>query len=153
LYCNFEIAAVLKNQCNIFLAAYLCPNLLNRKEWESVFDNAIKALWLEWGGFSTIDRASKLYFSSYTGEDNKSYHRGDSWYWINNIAAIALKRFGGKYDEYVNKIIKASSLDIQFQGVIGRPSEISDAKSQKAQGNLFQLWSAATFIELINSCN
>jgi hypothetical protein len=139
---------------NIFLAYYIYPDLLSNKEWESVFDNSIKKLWLEWGGFSTIQKDSVLYCSNYTGEDNRSYHRGDSWFFINNIAAVSLYKLNKeKYGEYIEKIISASTKDILSKGIIGRASELSSAQSQKAEGSLFQLWSASTYIELIDTVN
>ena len=137
---------------NIFLAYYIYPELLDKKEWEEVFDNSINKLWLDWGGLSTIDKESPLFKEEYSGEDNISYHRGDSWFFVNNIAAISLARLNiGKYTSYVDKINQASTKDILFNGAIGRPSEISSAKNQRAQGSLFQLWSAATYIELITT--
>jgi len=41
---------------NIFLAAYIYPKLLNQQDWEKVFDRALAALWLDWGGLSTLDK-------------------------------------------------------------------------------------------------
>ena len=135
----------------IFLAYYIYPELLTKKQWETVFDKAIPRLWLSWGGFSTIDITSQLFCDHYTGEDNKSYHRGDSWFYINNIAAICLVKLNKKkYKKYIDKIIKASTQDILFNGIIGRPSELSSASELKAQASLFQLWSAASFVELCN---
>ncbi len=135
---------------NVFLAHYIYPELLTKEEWENVFDNSLDKLWLEWGGLSTIQKDSPLFFSNYTGEDNKSYHRGDSWFFINNIAAICLNKINKeKYNSYIDKIIDASSKDILYFGIIGRPSELSSASSKKAEGSLFQLWSAATFVELM----
>ncbi|MBN2457717.1 hypothetical protein JXB31_01140, partial [Candidatus Woesearchaeota archaeon] len=75
---------------NIFLVYYIYPWLLSRKEWIECFDHALEKLWLGWGGLSSIDRNSPLFVDSYSGENNRSYHRGDSWFFINNIAAIAM---------------------------------------------------------------
>jgi predicted glycogen debranching enzyme len=139
---------------NIFLAYYLYPELLEKKEWEEVFDNSIDKLWLDWGGFTTIDKNSALFKNEYSGEDNLSYHRGDSWFFVNNIAAVCLARLNqGKYKSYIDKILQASTTDTLFLGAIGRPSEVSSAKEQRAQGSLFQLWSAATYIELVSILN
>ena len=135
---------------NIFLAYYLYSDILTNKEWETVFDNSIPKLWLPWGGFTTIDKTSALYCPDYTGEDNRSYHRGDSWFFVNNIAAISMFSLNkDKYKEYIEKIVNASTKDILYNGVIGRPSEVSSASSQKAQGCGFQLWSAATYAEMM----
>ncbi len=136
---------------NIFLAHYICPDLLEKEEWENVFDNAIDKLWLEWGGLATIDKKSCLFCPEYTGENNKSYHRGDSWFFINNIAAICLNSVNKqKYAKKIEMIRAASKKDILWKGILGRASEVSSAKEQRAEGSLFQLWSCATYIELQN---
>ena len=136
---------------NVFLAYYIYPELLNNNEWEQTFDKTIDALWLDWGGFSSIDKNSPLFSTDYTGENNKSYHRGDSWYFVNNIAAICLRRVNKKrYEYYIEKIINASARDILYKGFIGHGSEISSASFQRGEGCLSQAWSSATFIELYN---
>ncbi|MFH1849944.1 MAG: amylo-alpha-1,6-glucosidase, partial [archaeon] len=108
-------------------------------------------LWLPWGGLATIDKTNALYSPRYTGIDNRSYHRGDSWYWINNIAAIVMCRLDKKlFRSYIDGILKASVNDILYQGYIGHASELSDASSQNAQASFCQAWSDAMFIELID---
>jgi predicted glycogen debranching enzyme len=136
---------------NIFLTYYIYKYFLTNKEWERIFDKSIDKLWLDWGGLSTIDINSELFFNQYTGENNKSYHRGDSWFFINNIAAWSLSELNSsKYKKYITKIVDASTNDNLFHGIIGRSSEVSSANELKAQGSLFQLWSSATYIELID---
>ncbi|MFW6013668.1 MAG: amylo-alpha-1,6-glucosidase [Nanoarchaeota archaeon] len=136
---------------NVFLAYYIYPQLLTKKEWRKTFDKAIECLWLDWGGFSSIDKNSPIFFPDYTGEDNKSYHRGDSWYFVNNIGAICLNRVDNKrYNYYIQKIVNASARDILYKGFIGHASEISSASFQRGEGCLAQAWSSATFIELHN---
>ncbi len=135
---------------NIFLTFYLYPELLTNEEWEKVFDNSLSKLWLDWGGLSTIDKSNPLFCANYTGEDNKSYHRGDSWFFINNIAAICLYSLNkNKYKEYIEKIIDASTKDMLYNGAIGRPSELSSASSQNAEASIFQLWSVSSYIEMM----
>ena len=135
---------------NVFLAYYLMPELLTALEWNNVFDRALEKLWLDWGGLATIEKKSKLFCKRYTGQDNRSYHRGDSWFFINNIAAICLNRLNKKkYGKYIKKIENASIQDILWEGSIGRPSELSSAEKQISGGTEFQLWSAATLIELL----
>ncbi|MFW5990752.1 MAG: amylo-alpha-1,6-glucosidase [Candidatus Nanoarchaeia archaeon] len=137
---------------NLFLAYYVYPELLSTKEWQKCFNFAIKKLWLDWGGFSTIDKESPLFTPHYTGENNQSYHRGDSWFFLNNIAAISLLKVNSRrYKKYIEKIFNASREDILFKGVIGHHSELSSAQEQKAEGSLVQAWSAATFMEFVNS--
>lgn len=143
---------------NIFLAYYLYPELLKHEEWELAFDNALLRLWNEWdmgrkmsGGFSTIDKDNHLYQPTYTGQDNRSYHRGDSWFYINNIAAICLHRLNKeKYFPYIKKILDASTEDMLFKGFIGYSSELSSISRLEPGGCFCQTWSIATYIELVH---
>ena len=137
---------------NIFIAAYVYPQLLSRKEWETCISNSLQLLWLEWGGISTIDRIHKNFRNEYTGETNESYHRGDSWFWINNIAAIVMANVNRKkFENYIEKVVAAGTNDILWKGAIGCSSELSSAKEQRAEGCLNQAWSAATFVELLKT--
>ncbi|RLE38465.1 hypothetical protein DRJ17_03815 [Candidatus Woesearchaeota archaeon] len=136
---------------NVFIAAYVYPSLLYKEEWISCFKKALKALWLPWGGLASIDKKHEFFKQNYTGLDNCSYHRGDSWYWINCLAALVMYRIDKKtFHDYINKIIRASVKDILYQGYVGHASELSDAVSQNAQANYCQAWSNAMFIELID---
>ncbi|MBN1274819.1 hypothetical protein JXA12_00795 [Candidatus Woesearchaeota archaeon] len=136
---------------NVFLAAYAYPGLLPRKEWLATFDRALERLWLDWGGLSSIDKGHPLFCSSYTGQDDRSYHRGDSWYWVNNVAALVLHRFDKeRYAYHVRAIRDASVRDLLWLGVAGHCSEVSSAGEQVAAGCLSQAWSAATLVELLD---
>ena len=87
--------------------------------------------------------------AKHTGDD--SYHNGDSWYFVNNIAAMVLARLDrGRYKKYIDKILKASTDEILWNGVIGHAAEISSACEQRSEGCLMQAWSAATYIELVD---
>jgi glycogen debranching enzyme len=143
---------------NIFLAYYIYKDLLYDSEWETVFDYVIERLWCDWttndgtsGGFSTIDKENSLYQPNHTGQNNKSYHRGDSWFWINNIAAISLSRLNStKYNNYIHSILNSSSEDILFSGYLGYASELSSSSDFKSAGCYAQTWSIATYIELFH---
>ncbi len=135
---------------NVFIAAYVYPELLTEKQWIECFDKVLPKLWLKWGGLSSIDKNNKLFVDEHTGQDNKSYHRGDSWFWINNLAAIVLYRLDKKrYKKYIDQIIEASVHEILFSGVVGHHAELSSAKELRSEGCLSQAWSSAMFIELI----
>ncbi|MBI2663831.1 hypothetical protein HYX10_00630 [Candidatus Woesearchaeota archaeon] len=135
---------------NVFIAAYAYPKLLSKKEWETCFDNVLPHLWLDWGGLASIDKAHPLFQENYTGENSKSYHRGDSWYWINNLAAVVMARLNRKkYGYYIKKIKDASVNDLLWLGAVGCCSELSSASQQKAEGCLSQAWSCSTLIELL----
>jgi predicted glycogen debranching enzyme len=135
---------------NIFLAYYVYPKLLKKKEWISVFKNTIPQLWLKWGGLSTIEKTSPLFSWHYTGENNISYHRGDSWFFINNLAALCMLHLDKKlFKDYAEKIFKTSTYELLYKGFIGHCAELSPAFELFSAGCLSQAWSAATLIELI----
>lgn len=136
---------------NIFIASYAYHELLSSKEWETCFENSLKSLWLDWGGLSTIDKNNKLFTDTNTGEDSKSYHRGDSWLWLNNLAAIELNKINPKkFQNQIQKIISASTEDVLWKGCIGCASELSSAKELISAGCFSQAWSNAMYVELID---
>jgi glycogen debranching enzyme len=136
---------------NIFIAYYVYPELLSDKEWKSVFRKSLQKLWLKWGGLSTIDKKSKLFTDKYTGQNNKSYHRGDSWFWINNLAALCMWRLDSKmFKRYVAQTLVSSTEEMLYKGITGYQAELSSASELKSEGCLAQLWSNAMFVELIN---
>ncbi|MBI2653259.1 hypothetical protein HYX02_00460 [Candidatus Woesearchaeota archaeon] len=136
---------------NIFIAHYAYPDLLTNKEWETCFENTLKNLWLEWGGLSTVDKNNPLFTETSTGEDNKSYHRGDSWFWVNNLAALVLNKVNKqKFNKQIQKIISASTEEILWEGCVGCHTELSSAKDLRSEGCWNQAWSNAMFMELID---
>ena len=136
---------------NIFLAAYLYPELLNKEKWELCFDKILSKLYLEWGGLSSVDITSSEFIPKDTGENNASYHNGNSWYWINNLAALVLYRLNPhKYSKYINSIMEASTNEILYNGIIGHHSEVSSAEKQTSAGCGAQLWSAAMYLEVLD---
>lgn len=140
-----------KINSNAFLAYYIYPDLFSFDDWEIIFDNVLPHLKTSWGGISSLSRKDSEFKENYTGENNLSYHRGDSWYWINNITAIVLNDLNEKkYRPYISKILMSSTRDILKLGAIGFGSEISSASSQKAEGCFAQLWSSSTYIEMID---
>jgi glycogen debranching enzyme len=136
---------------NIFIAAYVYPDLLTKEEWKKVFDKALDSLFLEWGGIASISKDHPLFCPDYTGENNKSYHRGDSWYFVNNMAALVLSRVdSGHFSYFIEQIAKASSEEIINNGTIGHHAEVSSAFKMTSDGCTAQLWSSAMFIELMH---
>ncbi|MFW5745944.1 MAG: amylo-alpha-1,6-glucosidase [Nanoarchaeota archaeon] len=139
---------------NIFMAYYLYPGLLNQCEWESCFDQGIDHLWTAWGGMTSIQTDSPLFHMDYTGQNNHSYHRGDVWYYLNNMAALCLYRCNQqRYKPYIQSLLKASAREILFSGALGHHAEVSSARQQESQGCLAQAWSAALFIEAYRECS
>ncbi len=136
---------------NVFLAYYAYPELLSEGEWKTTFDKTLRACWLQWGGLSSISKKHALFRARHTGMTNESYHRGDSWYFINNIAAISMHRLDRiKYSSKIKKIVKASTKEMNKMGLIGQCAEISSAEEQTSEGCLAQAWSAATLAELLS---
>lgn len=136
---------------NVFLAYYAYPNLFSKEEWKSAFKKIIDSCWLEWGGFSTIDKSSYLFREEHTGFNNESYHRGDSWFFVNNIAATCMIHLDRHYfSEYIKKIRKASNTEMTHMGFLGQCAEVSSAKTLCSRGCLAQAWSAGTLIELLH---
>lgn len=135
---------------NVFLSYYLTPELLSKKEWEVSFDKVIDECWLDWGGFSSISKNHFLFKEEYTGITNESYHRGDSWFFLNNIAGLCMVRLNKKkYAKYISKIKSASLFEMKSSGAIGYCAEISCAKSLRSLGCFNQAWSAATLFEFL----
>lgn len=135
---------------NLFIAAYFYPELLTRQEWSLCFQYALSKLWLDWGGLATIDKNNRLFCKKYSGETPVSYHRGDSWFWLNSLAAIVMhKNDPRRFKKYIDKIVKANIHNIS-EGIVGCNPELSSAKELKSEGSLCQAWSNAMFIELVD---
>lgn len=137
---------------NIFLAFYFYPELLAKSEWINVFDNVLDFLWLDWGGISTLDKRNIDFLDKHTGVDDKSYHNGDSWFYLNNLAALVLNALDNKrYKKYIDKIIQSSTNEILDSGIFGYHAELSSAALFESNGCLAQAWSSALYLELINT--
>ncbi len=135
---------------NVFLAYYIYPELLSEEEWKKTFDKTLRGCWLKWGGLSSISKKSLLFQARHTGMTNESYHRGDSWYFVNNIAATCMYRLDKeKYASKIKKIRAASIREMNNTGFLGQCAELSSAEEQTSEGCLAQAWSAATLIELL----
>ena len=131
---------------NVFIAAYAYPELFSTAEWQRIFSVALHHLWLEWGGLATIDKEHLLFTPEYTGENDKSYHRGDSWFFVNNIAALCLLDAG--FASQAQKLFEASRKQLLSLGIPGHAAETSSANKLEGVGCFSQAWSAATFVEL-----
>jgi glycogen debranching enzyme len=136
---------------NIFIAYYFYPELLSREEWERVIDNELKELWCEWGGVSSLSKKDSLYKNDYSGEIPGSYHNGDSWFWINNLAGWVLTDLNKeKYYEKIKKILSASTDEILFSGAVGHHAELSSASALRSEGAVSQAFSAGMFVEFVD---
>lgn len=136
---------------NLFIAAYIYPDLLDIEQWKVCFDKALDRLYLNWGGISTIDVTRNEFIRKDTGENSASYHNGNSWYWINNLTALVLYRFDPhRYSRYINTIMETNTREILYKGIVGHHSEISSAENQSCAGCGAQLWSAAMYLEVFD---
>lgn len=136
---------------NIFLAYYIYPDLLSNDEWETCFRRSLYDLWLDWGGLATISKKNPAFKNKHTGENPQSYHQGDSWFFVNNLAAIAMNRLNsGKFSYEINKILEASREDLLWNGAVGHHSEVSSAKVLRPEGAISQAWSFATYLEAMH---
>ncbi len=134
---------------NVFIAYYIYPELLTQKQWMKCFSNILPRLWTGLG-YSSLDMHHPNFQPYHTGEDDRSYHSGDSWHWINCLATICLFRLGKfRFYKHIQKPAMAAANDILWQGIPGSASEISSAKDHKAFGCFDQAWSNALFIEMI----
>ncbi|MFA6437592.1 MAG: amylo-alpha-1,6-glucosidase [Candidatus Paceibacterota bacterium] len=137
---------------NIFLAYYVYPKILNTKQWIRCFNYYIERLWLNWGGLASIDKHHSLFNPNHTGEFTASYHRGDSWFWINNIAAICMQNLNQDvFSDKIKKIAKASIKDFLWHRALGHSSELSSASDFQPNGSVSQAWSVSTYIDLLNN--
>jgi hypothetical protein len=134
---------------NLFLAAFFAPEILSKDEWESCFDKVLPALWLEWGGLASVDTRHECYCNTSAGEHDTSYHNGDSWFFVNNIAALVMHNINeARYAEYIDGILDASTNEILWHNYAGCPGEISSAKALESWGCGLQGFSAAAYVYL-----
>ncbi len=132
---------------NTFIALYLAPEIFSSKERKKIITEHLERLFLPWGGLSSIDKQSSLFQPKHTGHDTASYHRGDSWFFVNNIAGIVLLNEGIEFEKEYKKIFEAGIKDILEHGFAGHMSELSSASIQDASGCFAQAWSVGTFLE------
>ncbi len=136
---------------NVFIAYYVYPALFSKNVWKKTFDVSLEHLWLDWGGLASLSKHHSWFQPSYVAQDNKSYHRGDSWYWVNNLAALAMHDLDAqKFSFHVHRLTEASCSDLLWLGIIGHAAELSSASKQESVGCLAQAWSSATLIELLD---
>ena len=142
----------LTQRSNVFLSYFFYPDLFNQDEWKAIFDHALAELWLDWGGLASISKNHPLFCSRYTGENNQSYHRGDSWLFVNHLAAYALLHVDPlAYFKPIAKILEASTKMLLMQGVVGSIAELSSASLFEPAGCPVQAWSIATYLRLLDA--
>ena len=135
---------------NVFIAYLTQPNLLRASDWQKVFDYTLNLLTTSWGGLSSLAPSDSSFRSESSGQDNQSYHNGDSWFFINNLAAIAMHRLDNHYyGKAIITILESSTKEILWYNLAGLPGEISSAKQLDSWGCGLQGFSGGTFLALL----
>jgi Amylo-alpha-1,6-glucosidase len=134
---------------NVFIAYLLQPELLTEEDWKSCFARAIAALSTPWGGFASLDKSDPAYKAESSGQDNLSYHNGDSWFFVNNLSAVALRRLDARvYSQTIARLIESSVEETLWKNFAGLPGEIASAQSGESWGCGIQAFSAGAFVLL-----
>jgi glycogen debranching enzyme len=132
---------------NCFLAYLLQPDMLKAQEWERVFGAALASLRTPWGGLASLDNKDPRFQPLSTGENNFSYHNGDSWFFVNNLAGVALSRFGMKiFKPVIEELLRSSTSEILWKHVAGQVGEIASARNGESWGCGTQAFSAGAFL-------
>ena len=146
---------------NFILAAYFSEEFAEKVGIYKFFKNTLRQLMLNWGGVASLSFCDVEHYKEHTGIDSKSYHNGDSWYYINNLTALIILRDFEKFKDIVYycedfdlmkfayKLLNASLEDLYNQFIFGAHSEISSAIKQESLGCFDQMWSNATLIEVL----
>lgn len=139
---------------DIFLAYYLYPDLCFQDEWEIIFEKALEHLYLNWGGVSSLSKFDSRFQKEYTGANDLSYHQGDSWYFMNAMAALVLNHCNKtKFKTQIKEITQNLTNELLLKGTFGYLSEVSSSSNSNSRGCLSQLWSHMVYLELIISLN
>lgn len=139
---------------NVFLAHVIEPELFEYGTWEWTFDEWLTRLSRpeNSGMIFSLEERSPLFRGHHEGANDASYHRGDSWLFMNHLCALALTQFNReRYADRIDAIIEASVHDCLELGAFLGFSEVSSAHVQDSNGCWAQTWSAATFIELLET--
>ncbi len=140
------------NDINLIFVYLFLPELFSNKEWVEFFEKLLNKNFLDWGGLSSLSKDDPKFLDEDDGEVAKAYHYGDSWYYLNNLAAFCLQKIDeNKFQKEIEKIIFSSLVDLFFDGALGWSSEISSAKERRSEGGLVQLWSMSSLVFLLSS--
>ncbi|MCS7200881.1 MAG: hypothetical protein NZ822_01890, partial [Patescibacteria group bacterium] len=139
---------------NLVLVFIFLPELCSRQEWEKLFLKLMGTNYLPWGGLSSLSLNHPNFQKYHTGENSASYHSGDSWYYLNNLFALALSKVNyKKFKNYIEIILQNSIIDLLLDGALGFSSEVSSAQNRSSKGSPVQLWSMASLLRLLQDIN
>jgi glycogen debranching enzyme len=139
---------------NAFLAYIIEPQLFEEGTWVWTFDEWLVRLSRpdNPGMLFSLEERSPLFRPHHEGASDESYHRGDSWLFMNHLAGLALVRLDReRYGERIEAIIEAAVHDCLELGAFCGLSEVSSAHQQDSNGCWAQTWSAATLLELLEA--
>jgi hypothetical protein len=137
---------------NLIFAHLFLEDLFSKLEWQNFFEQLLKENYLDWGGLASISKNDPEFLAEDDGELVKAYHRGDSWYYLNNLLAYSLTKINHKkFQKIIEQVISASLEDLFFDSALGYSSEISSANQRKSQGSLIQLWSIASLMFVLEA--
>lgn len=133
---------------NLFMAYLLDPELFTHQIWERNFELALEACETSWGGLSSLEHSAQEFKSYSSGQDNQSYHNGDSWFLSNNLAALALHRLNPKvYQAEINTILESSTRETLTQHFLGFSGEIASAADGTSWGTGIHGFSAGPYLK------
>jgi hypothetical protein len=136
---------------NLVFAFLFLEDIFTLNEWRNFFEKLLKENYLLWGGLATLPLNDPKFLDEDGGEKANAYHRGDSWYFLNNLLAYSLAKIDfKKFKNFIQKIIESSFFDLFFDGALGWSSEISSAKERRSEGSLVQTWSIASLVFLLS---
>lgn len=135
---------------NVFLAYLIQPDLLSHESWYRCFNTIIDATYCSWGGLSSLDKRHPQYQPKSTGQNNYSYHNGDSWFFVNNLASLAMHRLA---DQRLRKttlgLLRGSTNEVLWKNMAGMPGEIASAETGESWGCGIQAFSGGTYLALL----
>jgi glycogen debranching enzyme len=135
---------------NVFLAYLLQPKLLSESEWHTTFSLVLAACRTPWGGLTSLQTDSKLFQAQSTGENNLSYHQGDSWFHINCLAALALHRLDkARYATTIEGLRSSACKELLWQHFLGCPGEIASAETGASWGCGIQGFAGGPLVKLL----
>ncbi len=135
---------------NVFLAYLIQPDLLTRDQWDATFTTVLDNCWTRWGGITSLNWQDPEFQKQSTGENNLSYHQGDSWFHINCLAAISLHRHNKElYHSVIAMLTDSACSELLWQHYLGTPGEIASAESGASWGCGIQGFAGGPLVKLL----
>ena len=165
--CLYDVLGDSKIRPNQLFALSLTYPVLDAtsEEARNMFETVTKKL-LNNYGLKSLAKGEENYVEVYEGDGYRrdfSYHQGITWTWLLGPYYNALKRlatsgktkkdkakYEEKLNEFVDKVTKTFSKEINERGCVGSIAEIYDSKRPYApKGAFAQAWSVAEVFRII----